>query len=98
MINTTVVSLLERQNWDPAALTAEALEWPWRSQHTLPVRDLTRSLLPDAWVEQDVPVITPGSLDPIAGGVESAVGSTVGQPSRWGASSAVCNRATCSCQ
>jgi hypothetical protein len=69
VINTTVVSLLERQNWDPAALTAEALEWPGRSQHTLPVRDLTRSLFPDVWVEQDVPVITPGSLDPVAGGV-----------------------------
>jgi hypothetical protein len=69
VINATVVSLLERQNWDPAALTAEALEWPVRNQHSLPVRVLASSLLPGAWVEQDVPVITPGSLDPVGGGV-----------------------------
>ncbi len=69
MISTTVVSLRERPIWDPAALTAEALQWPGRYRHPLPLRDLTRSLLPDGWVEHDVPVITPASLDPVGGGV-----------------------------
>lgn len=69
MISTTVVSLRERPNWDPAALTAEALEWPAHNYPTVPLRDLARSLLPDSWVEHDVPVITPGSLDPLGGGI-----------------------------
>jgi len=69
VISTTVVSLQERPSWDPAALTAEALRWHGRNLHTLPLRDLSRSLLPDVWVEHDVPVITPGSLDPVGGGI-----------------------------
>ncbi|MBM7510287.1 hypothetical protein JOE61_004101 [Nocardioides salarius] len=69
MISTTVVSLRERPTWDPAALTAEALQWPGPSRHTLPLRDLSRSLLADGWVEHDVPVITPASLDPVGGGI-----------------------------
>lgn len=64
-----MVSLRGRPTWDPVTLTAEALQWPGPSRHTLPLRDLSRSLLPDGWVEHDVPVITPASLDPIGGGV-----------------------------
>jgi hypothetical protein len=69
MITSVVVSLRDERSWDPAILTAAALTWPGEHADTIPLRDLASSLLADGWVEQEVPVITPASLDPIRGGV-----------------------------
>lgn len=69
MIASTTVSLADVRSWDPAALTAEALEWPGEVVRLQSLRDLATSLLADGWVDGDVPVITPASLDPVAGGV-----------------------------
>jgi hypothetical protein len=69
MITSTVVTLGDVPTWDPAALTAAALQWPGDRTWTFPLRELASTLLADGWVERDLPVITPTSLDPIGGGV-----------------------------
>ncbi|MBO2462676.1 hypothetical protein [Actinomadura violacea] len=69
MITSTVVSLRDAHTWNPAALMRDALNWPGKSPRTLPLRALATPLLTDGWVEKDVPVITPASLDPVGGGV-----------------------------
>lgn len=69
MISMMVVPLGERSNWDPSALIAETLRWPLHDLPTIPLRDLARALLPNGWVDNDLPVIAPSSLDPVGGGV-----------------------------
>lgn len=69
MITSTIVSLANIRNWDPAALTAAAMEWPDPTLTRFTLRDISTALLADGWVDGDVPVITPGSLDPVRGGV-----------------------------
>ncbi|MBB5868579.1 hypothetical protein F4553_001958 [Allocatelliglobosispora scoriae] len=69
MIASTVTSLRDARTWDPVALTAAALSWPGRDTPLVRLRDVTSTLLAESWVERDVPVITPASLDPISGGI-----------------------------
>jgi hypothetical protein len=69
MIASAVVSLRGERSWDPAYLTASTFRWPGGNSHTAAIGDLATPLMPDSWVDQDVPVITPGSLDPVGGGI-----------------------------
>jgi hypothetical protein len=69
VITSTIVALRDARSWDPVVLTAAALEWPGHESRTSPLREIATALLADGWVEGDLPVITPGSLDPVGWGV-----------------------------
>lgn len=69
MITSVVVSLSGERSWDPAYLTASTFRWPGENSRTAALGDLATPLVPDGWVDQDVPVITPGGLDPVGGGI-----------------------------
>lgn len=69
MITSAVVSLSGERSWDPAYLTASAFSWPGDNSRTSALGELAVTLMPDGWVDQDVPVITPGGLDPVSGGI-----------------------------
>ena len=69
MITSAVVSLGGEPSWDPVHLTASAFRWPSEDSGTAAIGDLVTTLLPDGWVDKDVPIITPGGLDPVSGGI-----------------------------
>lgn len=69
MISSTVVALRDAPTWDPVTLTAAALKWPGNATHTVALRDLAVALKADGWIEEQLPVVTPASLDPVSGGV-----------------------------
>jgi hypothetical protein len=69
VITSVIVSLSGERSWDPAYLTASAFRWPGRDSRTTAVGDLATTQIPDGWVDHDVPVITPGGLDPVGGGL-----------------------------
>jgi hypothetical protein len=64
-----VVSLSGERSWDPAYLTASAFRWPGGNSLTAAIGELATTLMPDGWVDHEVPVITPGGLDPVGGGI-----------------------------
>ena len=69
MIASVVASLSGERSWDPAYLTASTLRWPGGNSRTSAIGELAVPLMPDSWVDQEVPVITPGGLDPVGGGI-----------------------------
>jgi hypothetical protein len=69
VITPVVVSLSGERSWDPAYLTASTFSWPGENQGTAALGELATTLMPDGWVDQEVPVITPGGLDPVGGGI-----------------------------
>lgn len=63
-----IIDLRSYRVWDPAHLTAATIEWPT----DLPLVEfgsVTSPLHPDSAVLRGTPVITPGGLNPIRGGV-----------------------------
>lgn len=69
MIASVVASLSGERSWDPAYLTSSTLQWPGGNSRTATLGELAVPLMPDSWVDRDVPVITPGGLDPVGGGI-----------------------------
>lgn len=69
MISSAIVSIAGATSWDPAVLTAEALDWPPSGYPLTPLREVATALLADAWSEPGSPVITPASIDRSGGGV-----------------------------
>lgn len=86
MFASTRVSLRQASTWDPAVLTAGAVEWPQTDWPLVPLGDVASTLSSSTWVEKGTPVITPGSLD-AWGGVRRRSRSHVGSAYQIGTAS-----------
>lgn len=68
MFSSAVLDLRFEPSWEPGRLTAEAFRWPVEF-HQVAIRDIAPRLAPRSFAEAGAPVIGPGDIDSVSGGV-----------------------------
>jgi hypothetical protein len=68
MVTSAILDVRREQTWEPARLLAGVFHWPIEAP-TVALRDLFARLAPTSFADVGTPVITPGSIDPVLGGV-----------------------------
>lgn len=68
MYTSAILDLRVERHWEPGRLTAEAFRWP-SDDPVVPVRDVATRLVARSFAEAGSPVVTPGDIDVVSGGI-----------------------------
>jgi len=68
IIANAILDLRSEANWEPGRLTAEAFRWPVDFPQVF-LRDIAVRRAPRSFADAGAPVVGPGDLDPVSGGI-----------------------------
>lgn len=68
MSSSAILDLRFEASWEPGRLTAEAFDWPVELRQVA-LHDIATLLAPRSFTEAGAPVVGPGDIDPVSGGV-----------------------------
>lgn len=68
MFSSAILDLRLEASWEPGRLAAEAFRWPVELRQVA-VGDIAARLAPRSFAEAGAPVVGPGDIDPLSGGV-----------------------------